>query len=310
MKTTHEARLPSRRSMLTAIGGLGLSLGAGHSRAQAAAAGATDAEGKPWQSYDDFADPSWPSPRWSKFRSAQHDLWDPDTDVSISGGRDSTLTIDLPRFSVSHPNHVKALLLSTSTFDVQQASGLSVRVDMQVNTYGTERNPFGLEPGDVRLAAGALVLIDPDTGMVFDFFVSADRIRPLYERLPFARAQLGDYPAYTILGNSVPTRPGVWHRYEIRYRRDSDRVEWLVDGRLLARQDRVGAAPGEDAPIVKLRRPRIGGGLFTLLDDLANDRRRADDHSKIRGFIPSNWEDRFGQGAKVAFRRFEVSIAS
>ena len=62
------------------------------------------------------------------------------------------------------------------------------RVEMAVRTFGTEHNAFGLEPGDPRLANGALVVIDPDTGMVFDFFVSNDRIRPLCERLPSAQA--------------------------------------------------------------------------------------------------------------------------
>lgn len=289
----------SRRDILMGacvLGGFGLS-----SCAQAPAARALEV-------YDEFADTTWPSPRWMKFRSSQHDLWDPAAVVAIPGGRDGTLTIDLPRFTTSHPNHVKALMLSTRAFDIQQANGFSVRVQMQTRIAGTEPNPYGLPPGDVRLAAGSLVVIDPDTGMVFDFFVSNDRIQPLYERLPVARGTMGDYPAYTILGEIAPTQAGAWHTYEIRYRRDADRVEWWLDGRLLAKQERVGAPPGEDGPIVKLRRPRIGGGLFTLLDDLANDQRRADDRPRIRGFIPSNWEDRFGQGGKVAFRRFEFGI--
>jgi hypothetical protein len=83
-------------------------------------------------------------------------------------------------------------------------------------------------------------------------------------------------------------------------------MEWRVDGKLIAAQDRVRAAPGEDGPVVKLRRPRVGGGLFTLLDDLNKDRHCADDHPKIKGFVANNWEDRFGQGAQLAFHRFEV----
>jgi len=42
--------------------------------------------------------------------------------------------------------------------------------------------------------------------------------------------------------------------------------------KLVAAQARVGAPNGMDGPIVKLRRPRVGGRTFTLLDDLANDR--------------------------------------
>jgi len=256
--------------------------------------------------YDDFSAGEWPSPRWMKFRSAEYDLWDPATQVRSSGAPENTLTIELPRFTTSHPNHVKALMLSTTAFDIEQARSFVVRVEMAVRTFGTESNKFGLEPGDPRLANGALVVLDPETGMVFDFFVSNDRIRPLYERLPFARNQLGAYPAYSILGEAVPTRIGEWHLYEVRYDRAGDCVEWWIDRKLVAAQVRVGAPNGMDGPIFKLRRPRIGGGLFTLLDDLANDRATPDDNLRIPGFVPSNWEDRFGQGAQVSFRKFEI----
>jgi hypothetical protein len=241
-----------------------------------------------------------------KFRSAEYDLWDPETVIRSPGAPDNTLTIDLPRFTISHPNHVKALMLSTTAFDVEQSPGFTVRVEMAARTFGTEHNTFGLDPGDPRLANGALVVLDPETGMVFDFFVSNDRIRPLYERLTFARKQLGPYPAYSILGEAVPTQMGEWHLYEIRYDSAKDRVEWWIDRKLVAARDRIGAPKGMEGPIVKLRRPRIGGGLFTLLDDLNNDRAAADDNPRIPGFVRSNWEDRFGQGGQVSFRKFEI----
>ena len=158
---------------------------------------------------------------------------------------------------------------------------------------------------DVR-TMNPLVVIDPETGMVFDFFVSNDRIRPLYERLTFKRKELGPYPAYSMLGETVPTRMGDWHLYEIRYDRADDRVEWWIDRKLIAARGRIGAPDGMDGPIVKLRRPRVGGGLFTLLDDLNNDRVTADDNPKMPGFIRSNWEDRFDQGGQVLFRKFEI----
>jgi len=258
--------------------------------------------------YDDFAQGGWPSPRWAEFRYPGNDLWDPAAIVRCSGAPERTLTIDLRRFTRSHPNHVKALLLSTETFDIGLSGGFRVRVEMAVRMHGTEANPFGLEPGDPRLAAGALVTIDPETGMVFDFFASNDRIQALYERLPVARAALGPYPAYSILADPVPSRPEEWHRYEIRYDRAADRVAWLVDGRQIDERPHVGAPIGRSAPIVKLNKLRIGGGLFTLLDDLCNDQENADDHPRIPGCIRSNWEDRFGQGGVVSFRNFEIDL--
>lgn len=239
------------------------------------------------------------------FHLPDRDVWDPATEVRpLPGG----LTLHLPRFTQSHPNHVKALMLSTTAFDIERSRSFRVRVEMAVRTFGTEANPFGLDPGDPRLAAGALVTIDPETGMVFDFFVSNDRITPLYERLPSARHSLGAYPAFSTLAEPQPTQPGEWHRYEIRYDGVADRVEWWLDGRRVAEQERVGAPAGSQASVVKWRRLRFGGGLFTLLDDLADDRETADDRARIRGFIPSNWEDRFGQGGEVSFRRFEIDL--
>jgi hypothetical protein len=301
---------PSRRDLLTGLTVLGLSTLAPPALAESAAPSAPSPVIRPIPGeplvYDDFSAAEWPSPRWLKFRSAEYDLWDPATVIRAPGAPESTLTIDLPRFTISHPNHVKALMLSTSAFDLEQSRGFTVRVEMAARMSGTEHNTFGLEPGDPRLANGALVVIDPETGMVFDFFVSNDRIVPLYERLPSARTKLGPYPAYSILGEAVPTRMGDWHRYEIRYDRAADRVEWWIDGKPVAARTKVGAAPGMDEPIVKLRRPRIGGGLFTLLDDLANDRATADDNPRVPGYVKSNWDDRFGQGGQVSFRKFEI----
>jgi hypothetical protein len=131
--------------------------------------------------------------------------------------------------------------------------------------------------------------------------VSNKRIQPLYERPPSARKQLGPYPAYSILGEPVPTRMDDWHLYEIRYDRLGDRVEWWIDHKLVAAQARVGAPIGMDGPIVKLRRPRIGGGLFTLLDDLSNDRATADDNPRIAGFIRSNWDTGSDKAARYRF---------
>jgi len=54
------------------------------------------------------------------------------------------------------------------------------------------------------------VVIDPETGMVFDFFVSNDGSGHFMKRLPGARKQLGPYAAYSTLGEPVPTGMGDW----------------------------------------------------------------------------------------------------
>ena len=91
---------------------------------------------------------------------------------------------------------------------------------MRVTTFGTERNPYGADAGDVRLGCGALNTIDLKTWMVFDFFVSGSRIVALYERLPFGQSNENPYPAFTeLIPIAVATSPGEWHRYAICYDR-------------------------------------------------------------------------------------------
>ena len=256
---------------------------------------------------DDFSKPGWPREVWVEHRYPAVDLWDPATLVVCPGAPDNSMTLDLRQFTRSHPNHVKALATTRRAFDVS-ARGFVVRAELSVETFGAGNNPHNLPPGDPRLAAGALVLIDPTTGMVFDFFISNDRIAPLYERLPIARETLGDYPAYSRLLPAAPTSPGAWRSYETRYDRAADVVEWLVDGRLIGRQERAGSPIGGGAPVVKWNTMRVGVGLFTLLDDLCDDRERADDHAKIPGFIPDNLHDRFGQGARISVRNLSIDV--
>jgi hypothetical protein len=58
---------------------------------------------------------------------------------------------------------------------------------------------------------------------------------------------------------------------------------------------------------VKLRSIRFGGGLFTLLDDIRDDRWRAGDAPPIRGLITDRHGELFGQGGEVSFKRFAVA---
>jgi hypothetical protein len=255
--------------------------------------------------YDDFQNTVWPSERWSRFQRPDCDVWDPATKVDAGDG---CLTINLERITAAHPYHMKAMLLSATSFDIEHSRSFRLRAEMAVRTFGTDGNRFGLDSGDPRLVAGALVTVDRETGLVFDFMVSNDRIAPLYERLPGAPAAGGTYPAFTTLGEPQYTDAQAWHQYEVRYDGCADHVEWWLDGRCIAERDHVGAPLGSKAPAVKYRRLRFGGGVFTLLSDLADDREAANDHPRTPGVIRSNLHDGFGQGAEVRFRRFEIEL--
>ena len=258
--------------------------------------------------YDDFSKPGWPRDTWVEWRYPAVDLWDPATVVLCPGAPANSMSVELKVFTRSHSNHVTALASTSRVFDLSASEGFTVRADISVETFGTEGNPHGLPPGDPRLAAGALVLIDSTTGMVFDFFISNDCITPLYERLPIAREHLGAYPAFSRLLAPVPTTRGAWRTFETRYDRCADVVEWCVDGKVIARRDQAGAPIGRNAPVVKWNSLRVGVGLFTLLDDLCDDQVRADDYPRIKGCIPDNRHDRFGQGARISVRNLDILV--
>ena len=82
---------------------------------------------------------------------------------------------------------------------------------------------------------------------------------------------------------------------------------WLVDDKIVAERERVGAPPGEAGPIVKVDSIKIGGGLFTLFGDLKNDRQTAGDRAGIPGLDPAYERTLFGQGARVEFKPFKVA---
>ena len=256
--------------------------------------------------YDDFAG-GWPSGKWYKHKVPEGDLWDPAATVAGDG----TLVIEARRFTLTrrdpHDN-VKALIYSTADFSPGARGRLALTADMRVETFGTERNPYGADSGDVRLGCGAFNTIDLKTSVVFDFFVSGSRIVALYERLPFTLTAADPYPLFTeLIPVVVPTSQAQWHRYAITYSRADDRVEWRVDGKVVAERGFVGAPPGERGPIVKVDSLKIGGRLFTLLGDLNNDRAKTGDRAKIPGLDPYYGRTLFGQGARVEFSKFQVT---
>jgi hypothetical protein len=259
--------------------------------------------------YDDFAAPDlFAGGRWEKQRLPQYDMWDDTTVVTCA---DNTLTLDATPFRLHRRNfhdHVKAIFYSTRHFAPGERGEIAIEVEMAVTTSGTAANPYGADPDDVRLAAGAFNIIDHPSAMVFDFFVSNGRVVALYERLPFALSEANRYPLFTeLIATDVATAPGAWHRYAIAYDAGADRVEWRVDDVMVAERTPVGAPPGEAGPIVKLGGLQIGGGLFTLLDDLHDDRRETGDGTPVAGLDPTYARTVFGQGARASFRNFTVT---
>jgi Family of unknown function (DUF6081) len=260
--------------------------------------------------YDDFATRgAWPGDKWYRHLPIP-DLWDPAAIVTCTGAPERILALEAPRFTLGrrdgHDN-VKALIYSTAEFSPGERGLLTVANRIRVTTFGTEHNPYGVDPGDVRLGCGAFNTIDLKTWMVFDFFISGGRIVALYERLPFGANKDNPYPAFTeLILTNVATEQGQWHHYAIHYDRTRDRVEWMIDGASVAVRDAVGAPPGERGPIVKVDSIKIGGGLFTMYGDLCNDRERTGDRPGLPGLDPRYERTLFGQGVRAEFKPFEI----
>ena len=179
---------------------------------------------------------------------------------------------------------------------------------MRVETFGTEAlNPFGADRG--RCAAGLRRRRQHHrfAGPAW-CSTSSSAARRSFRCTSGCRSRCATDNQYPLFSELIPIRvstaPGQWHRYGISDDRAHDRVEWRVDGAVVAERTAVGAPPGERGPIVKIEAIKIGGGLFTMLGDRNSDRVRTGDGKTIPDSIPQYERTLFGQGARVEFGPF------
>jgi Family of unknown function (DUF6081) len=259
-----------------------------------------------WTVYDAFDPQSeWPDNRWVKADLGGGEVWDR---TAITSNDDRGFAISIPHFTLFRPpSHGKALMLSTKAFEIANDAMVGSRCEMAVEIFGTDPNPFNIEPGDPRLASGAMVTLDLATGIVLDFLVTNDRICAVYERLAHAQISLGPYPAFTeLFPTGIKTAPGQWHRFEIHYDRAFDRARWFIDGKLVAEHTPVGAPVGALTPVVKLKSLRIGGALFTLMDGgVPREDQWTWATQALPSLLKSPADELFGQGGKVTFKNYQ-----
>lgn len=217
-------------------------------------------------------------------------------------------------------------------------SGKTIHVEAVVGgrTFGTAGHPFGdavRDPaGDFRLSAFAMVTMDTETNVVFDFFLTNNSIYAMYERAPFAREAFGHYAAFSFAVPVATRTPDDWHRLAVSYDRDANVARWFIDGSLMLEVDRVGRridrrymaidVGGEDQ-VVQLNQLECGLGMFSLMDASIGGGPGLIDlygypmfFDTLRGEpTPLDYVDResressrlFGQGAQVRCRSFAVS---
>lgn len=162
-------------------------------------------------------------------------------------------------------------------FDAVPGQVLTCESTISARTFGTERHPFGSavrDPhSDLRLAAGAMNLIDLETNIVFDFFITNRRLYAFYERLPRPGST---YASFSYALPVAVRTPNQWHKLSVSYDRSAGTVVWKVDGREVLRVDRIGHLPADRKNLildlggteeeVAPRQLSCGFGMFTLLD--------------------------------------------
>jgi hypothetical protein len=183
-------------------------------------------------------------------------------------------------------DHVKWLVYTTDVttgglpgFDAEPGSELVFHTRMSGRCHGTAGHPFGdhvHDPADdLRLASPTFNTYDPESWMVFDFWLTNRQIYAFYERLPFGRAQLGNYAAFSFQLPVGQRSPDDWHDLAIAYDRSAGTVRWIVDGEERFRVDRIGhLIDRQDLTIdhggtpesIEPRQLSGGMGLLTLLD--------------------------------------------
>lgn len=186
-------------------------------------------------------------------------------------------------------DHVKWLVymnhLSSSGvpgFDAVPGQELACESWISGRTFGTENHPFGdavdNPNDDLRLGAPAMNTIDLETWMVFDFFLTNEKIYAFYERLPFGRGpELGNYAAFSFMIPVGERNPNERHHLKIAYNKSEGTVRWLVDDHEVFRVDEIGHLidrqyltidHGGDEPLefVSPNQLNCGMGTFTLLD--------------------------------------------
>lgn len=164
-------------------------------------------------------------------------------------------------------------------FDAPSGQAIYIEAVLGGRTYGTEGHPFGEAVrevcSDLRLGAPAMVTMDQETNVVFDFFLTNTSIFALYERAPFARDKFGNYAAFSFAVPVGSRSTEDWHKLAVSYDRDSNTARWFVDGEIVLEVDRVGRRldrrymvidVGGEEQITRLDQLDCGLGMFTLLD--------------------------------------------
>ena len=138
---------------------------------------------------------------------------------------------------------------------------------------------------DPRVCCSAMVVVDFENMMVYDFLVTNGMVYALYERLPFNRTEWdGPGPNYTAFTHCVPVYKRDDFRFlnlEISYNYSTNRVRWYIDKQLVFQITNPGKAINSKYRCIECNQPdelpapetpvhntnlHLGLGNFSLMD--------------------------------------------
>jgi hypothetical protein len=137
-------------------------------------------------------------------------------------------------------DHVKYNAFSQRAFPMPQIGSIMVTADIEAKTFGIRPGYVVAATGRVlpeaHQAAAVLQLLEPDVKFTMDWFVARRQAIPKIERTLWPLGPMLDR-AFTQFLPAISIAPGRSHRFSIRYTRGReplDKIEWLIDGRVVA----------------------------------------------------------------------------
>ena len=304
--------------------------------------------------YDDFSDggASYDA-KWSKpFYGIAGETLD-------SEGGNLSLSFPNGKFKASAPefgwssdflffDHIKYLATSNALFPIPEEGSITFSADITAQTFNTfpglvmnankviDGSAVAYELLEGRQAGATLHMLNfHETGQLFDWFVYGNKAFALIEKL-FNPADINT--AYTQIIEEVEIPPGE-HTFSITYTRgrgSKDRVDYLIDGKIIASVKDIGIPLDQQSPKFYEKKPItdpsqgpgelvkdqmntmiIGHGLFSLLDVFPYQQEDLEGTSvtiPLTGPAPSPGDPNpqvssrlWGQGAEGVFDNFRVT---
>lgn len=158
-------------------------------------------------------------------------------------------------------------------FKLPAHGALSTRMTLSAELYGTAGHPYGGQVPDpdssLRCGMAAMICIDMETGLVFDFALTNRRVWALYERLPRPGGAHGTF-SYAV--PVAERRPGTVHQLAISIDAAAGQARWSLDGaavfsvadvgrRLASNEYLAQQTEGPDERLTP-RQVAVGFGLF------------------------------------------------